>query len=254
MKIRVMSDLHLEFGWKNTFQIPDIRDDTVLVLAGDITVWTTYPERLLKLLRTYHTMFKRIIFVPGNHEYYHHGEIEDIEDEMMDAFTEFPNVHYLNNQYMFFDDVVFIGSTLWTDLDNGNPVSVYQVVQGMNDWRHIRSQGSLIQPERWMYMNKISREFIQNGLDTFSEHKKVVVTHYLPSTKSVPEQYQRSPLNPAFVSPMDDVIMDGQPDLWIHGHTHDACDYHIGKTRVVANPRGYPGESTQFNPTFEVEV
>ena len=31
-----------------------------------------------------------------------------------------------------------------------------------------------------------------------------------------------------------------QPALWIHGQTHEACDYLIGQTRIVCNPRGYP--------------
>ena len=33
-----------------------------------------------------------------------------------------------------------------------------------------------------------------------------------------------------------------QPKLWIHGHSHDRCDYLLRKTRVVANPLGYPND------------
>ena len=50
---------------------------------------------------------------------------------------------------------------------------------------------------------------------------------------------------------------DLQPKLWIHGHTHDRCDYAIGNTRVVANPLGYPteiGSQKAFEPAFQVEV
>jgi hypothetical protein len=28
------------------------------------------------------------------------------------------------------------------------------------------------------------------------------------------------------------------PKLWMHGHTHDRCDYMLGETRVVVNPLG----------------
>ena len=31
--------------------------------------------------------------------------------------------------------------------------------------------------------------------------------------------------------------------LWIHGHTHAPCNYTVGETQVICNPRGYPGES-----------
>ncbi|HEY5915265.1 MAG TPA: hypothetical protein VJA21_32185 [Verrucomicrobiae bacterium] len=40
-----------------------------------------------------------------------------------------------------------------------------------------------------------------------------------------------------------------------HGHIHYCCDYTLGKTRVLANPRGYPTESrTGFNPGLVAEV
>jgi hypothetical protein len=36
---------------------------------------------------------------------------------------------------------------------------------------------------------------------------------------------------------------------------HCGCDYVLGETRVLANPRGYPTESqTGFNPGLVVEV
>jgi len=47
---------------------------------------------------------------------------------------------------------------------------------------------------------------------------------------------------------MDDFILEHQPRLWIHGHTHESFDYKIGKTRVVCNPRGYA--STEKNKGF----
>ena len=47
------------------------------------------------------------------------------------------------------------------------------------------------------------------------------------------------------------------PKLWIHGHTHERCDYQLGTTRVVANPLGYPNELRSleaFDSRFQVEV
>ena len=45
-----------------------------------------------------------------------------------------------------------------------------------------------------------------------------------------------------------------QPALWVHGHVHDAFDYTIGRTRVLANPRGYRDEARDFTPDLVVEV
>jgi hypothetical protein len=44
--------------------------------------------------------------------------------------------------------------------------------------------------------------------------------------------------------------------VWIHGHTHDSCDYVEEGTRVVCNPRGYgPFElNAAFDPILTIEV
>ena len=42
---------------------------------------------------------------------------------------------------------------------------------------------------------------------------------------------------------IEKVILDLQPKYWIHGHTHIPCQYDLGDTRVVCNPRGYPREN-----------
>jgi Icc-related predicted phosphoesterase len=82
----------------------------------------------------------------------------------------------------------------------------------------------------------------------------VVVTHHLPSFRSVPPQFQNSSLNAFFVHDVENSIRQYSPSLWIHGHTHTNFDYTIGKTRVVANPRGYPEENRAFQTDFVIEV
>ena len=71
----------------------------------------------------------------------------------------------------------------------------------------------------------------------------VVVTHHLPSRRSVAPQFAGDPLNAFFLCDMERLILARQPLWWIHGHTHHPFDYQLGQTRVVANPRGYPSEA-----------
>ncbi|MCL5405760.1 MAG: phosphatase, partial [Deltaproteobacteria bacterium] len=62
-------------------------------------------------------------------------------------------------------------------------------------------------------------------------------------------------LSGAYASNEEDLVKELGADLWVHGHIHQACDYRIGKTRIVSNPKGYPGEAaTEFNPDFVVEI
>ena len=42
--------------------------------------------------------------------------------------------------------------------------------------------------------------------------------------------------------------------ILVHGHVHEAEDYVLAGTRVVCNPRGYPGEATGFDPGLLITV
>ncbi len=64
-------------------------------------------------------------------------------------------------------------------------------------------------------------------------------------------------MNAFFVCDMASHVREHQPKLWIRVHSHDRCDYVLGKTRVVANPLGYPNEVRSlmaFEPSFQVQV
>jgi Icc-related predicted phosphoesterase len=91
-------------------------------------------------------------------------------------------------------------------------------------------------------------------LDEPFEGKTVVVTHHLPSARSVSDKYEGSTINPCFASNLDEHF--GKMDLWIHGHTHDSFDYAINGTRVICNPRGYWKKelNQSFIPTLVVEI
>lgn len=78
----------------------------------------------------------------------------------------------------------------------------------------------------------------------------IVVTHHLPSQKSVHEQYRGALSNCWYVSDVEILIEERKPALWVHGHTHVSLDYQIGPTRVVCNPFGYVSKG-EFNHDFD---
>jgi Icc-related predicted phosphoesterase len=78
--------------------------------------------------------------------------------------------------------------------------------------------------------------------------RTVVVTHHAPSHRSLSKDVRTDPLAPAYASALDDFVAQSGADLWIHGHTHIRCDYYLGNTRVISNPRGYKDEHTGFDP------
>ena len=55
---------------------------------------------------------------------------------------------------------------------------------------------------------------------------------------------------------MTPFILERQPQLWLHGHTHDSRDVTIGKTRLLCNPFGYARSNVNpgFNERLIIEV
>lgn len=71
---------------------------------------------------------------------------------------------------------------------------------------------------------------------------------------SVPPRFREDVLTGTFASDLSELIDRGRPDLWVHGHVHDSCDYRIGDTRILCNPRGYNDENSNFNPVLVINV
>jgi hypothetical protein len=76
------------------------------------------------------------------------------------------------------------------------------------------------------------RKFLVAG----DHERSIVVTHRAPSIKSIADRYRKDHLSAAFASKMDELILEHQPHFWIHGHTHEIFDCHIGN---ICNRRGY---------------
>ena len=247
MKLHILSDLHTEFAG---FEPPATEVD-VVVLAGDIGVGLAGIDWAARQFRTL-----PVIYVPGNHEYYHHDI--GITDQLRCAAPA--NIHVLDNDSHEINGVRFLGTTLWTDFSlygEGEAwFSRQKAKRSIDDFTAIRNEGRRFTPDDSVQLHEVSRAWLIGELGKGFEGKTVIVTHHLPATPSIASRYRNDPLNPAFASRLEDVIETYRPDLWIHGHTHVACDYEIYGTRVVCNPRGYPCESPDraFRPGLVVEL
>jgi len=253
MKLWVLSDLHLEYA--DLHEPLDIPNADVCICAGDLM---RFPANSIHWLGEHVARWMPVVFVAGNHEFYKGGIKECLEDGRA-AAERFPNVHFLENDSVVISGVRFIGATLWTDFrTEGSPqLAMTYARERMNDYRYISKQRSPWQrftPETSYRMHSISKSFIRETLATPFEGETVVVTHHLPSKQSVPERFAGDLLNAAYASDLNDIIEEGRPALWVHGHTHDSCDYQFGDTRIVCNPRGYDDENPKFDRHLVVEI
>lgn len=266
MFIRPLSDVHNEFS---TFNLPptSVDSETVLLLAGDIALADRTESTLVPFLDSLTERFRDILYIPGNHEYYH-SSLMRADDKLKAACARYSNVHYMQEKFMVIDDVMFIGATLWTDFDGGNPIASMTAHQSMNDFNYIRTGPATLPYERKMRpldvmgINAQHRKFIEDSLKTAhrSGNKAVVFTHHSPTMQSCTGAYPAGPLDYAYYNTrMDDLIMEYGPALWVHGHSHHPIDFMMGETRMCSNPRGYSRdphghEGLGFNDQLVIQV
>lgn len=255
MKIHVLSDLHLEFAAFN----PEPTDADVVILAGDIGVrsggipWAreTFPNQ-------------EIIYVSGNHEFYGSQRQEMIAK--LREQSAFYRIHFLDDELIQLPDadtkmpIRFLGATLWTDfLLFGDELKAKCMMDGemyLNDFRRIGDGAIGFSPQKSIQLHEQTLLWLKSALDLPFDGRTVVVTHHLPSMRSVADRYKLDLLSACFSSELS--YLFGKMSLWIHGHTHDSCDYVLNGTRILCNPRGYVrsnhAENTQFNPALVVEI
>ena len=256
MRIQVLSDLHLEFGGAG---VPPLAPDAeVVVMAGDLAPAKRRPARLAA--RVWKDA-AHILYVPGNHEYY--GSQIANAQHMLALDCADCGVTLLDTAAVTIGHVRFIGATLWTDfLLEGGPreLDVHHAVgEGLNDFCGSIRGASWRNFTTWEAAHRHARDraFIEAGLVEAGDAglEAVVVTHHAPSPRSIHPRFAGDPLNPGFASNLEAVIRRFQPALWVHGHVHDAVDFTIGRTRVLANPRGYNRvEAMDFVPDLAVDL
>lgn len=267
MKLRILSDLHIEF---HPFDIPRMDDDarTVLVLAGDIGV-IHHRSQLESFLRHAAAQFREVIYVVGNHEYY--AGLWPDALEVLRSWRLPDNLHVLERECVTIDNVLFVCATLWSDFDGGDRDVMREAAQVLNDFYYIRTQPDKTSEPRRLVPSDILSDFQRSveWLDQTLEHAHsqsracVLVTHHGVSRQSIHDTYRDNSLNGAFVSACDGLLKRYRPLLAIHGHVHNSFDYYVGtttaQTRVLVNPRGYTRqddtqENLFFDPYLTIEL
>lgn len=266
MKIALASDLHLEF---ETITLPNTEGAKVLILSGDIVtayalhehpvvtppndpnvIWKPGKQQLqaLRFREFFHHVnqeYDHVIYIAGNHEFYH-GKFPDAYDWLHEEIKKYDNIHFLDKEHIEIDDVVFVGGTLWTDMNRNDPTTM-QLIEGMmNDFRIIRNSQrnyARFSPLDTVVDHRATLEYIKNVVDSDATKKYVVVGHHAPTPLSIHDKYKNDVwMNGGYHSDLSEFILDRpQIVLWTHGHMHDPFDYMMGETRIVCNPRGYRG-------------
>lgn len=234
-KFSLISDMHLDFAQPRP---PYSEFEEWVIDAGDSSNGLGASRFFDKLKKKGHQVFA----IDGNHTHYAN-----------------PNSgrNIIETENRFFD---LVGN------EHFRHISEELCIIGYNGWYQIPD------PSLWIsYMNDLRCGDETQIWDASERHvsglrntlrswpgKAIVVTHTAPCIETLNPAYDGHFSNDWYWNPgMRQVLSDFSDKIlvWCHGHTHAAADKIIDGVRVVANPRGYPGENPNWKPlTIEVET
>ncbi|MFC6439759.1 metallophosphoesterase [Bowmanella sp. JS7-9] len=246
MRLLLLSDLHLEFLSKPQKLYAAISPNMAdaVVLAGDIACGTGAEDVIRYLVGVGY----RVIYVLGNHEFYGHDP-EQLIAQWREISERTPGLYFLHNDAVTLDGITFWGTVLWSHLNTQRQTEAVdrllrQNLKRVADFRHIKVWSPKMMQQHYYQ----ALDYLTRFLHQPTTGRIVVISHFLPSYRCIDTAFAASPLNPYFASPLDKLIEQTQPALWLHGHTHSSVRLSIGQTRIMANPRGYPHLAHELNP------
>lgn len=272
MKVAVCSDLHLEF--EDLF-LKNTEGADVLVLSGDILVnadLDMYDRRQEEMgfarqrSSRFQDFFSRVcfqfphvVYVAGNHEHYH-GDFKYTLSDLKNKLGRFENLHILDREVFKLDNYTFVGSTLWTDMNKEDPLTLYHIKQMMNDFRCVKNSNREVSYKTFQPINKpvgmTDEEFLALPHekrfttvfktkpavfcpeDAVEEHKKsleyikfivseakpdekvIVVGHHTPSLRSCAEKYNNDPTMNGGYHSSLDEFIMDHPQIVLWTHGH----------------------------------
>jgi Icc-related predicted phosphoesterase len=272
MKIAVCSDLHLEF---QDLYLKNTEGADILILSGDIIVAADLDMRDRRQTEMgfarakserYHDFFSRVcfefphvIYVAGNHEHYH-GDFKHTLGDLKMKLHMHKNLHILDREIFQLDGYTFVGSTLWTDMNREDPLTLYHIKQAMNDFRVVQNSNRMVNyraevlkekpvgmsdddflllptserfktvfktrpatfcPEDAVEEHKKSLEYIKFVVsEAKTDEKIVVVGHHTPSYRSCAERYNNDQIMNGGYHSNLDDFIENHPQIVLWTHGH----------------------------------
>ena len=271
MKIRLISDLHIDINRKYNVTLPD--DDVYTLIAGDIG--GDYKDNA-KWLRN---NIRKGAFISGNHDAYT-PDNTPLDDVKKFYHEEFP----LDGDITYFDSdvgvitkkldnkTILVADVLYTDykyraLEYMKDMSISEVVKAnmrmaspkmsgcyMNDFMFLTRNGKYnkssydrigdglfyLTPENYReHFDKAFKE-ITSVVEENSDKNIILMTHHCLSPKAISSEYSRDSLNASYVSNKENWIRKhSNIKLILSGHVHGQKIFNVGMTKYVLNPLGY---------------
>ncbi len=254
MRLHLASDLHLDSHHGRGY-LDTAPDADLALLPGDLGDgdWLLANDGYRLGLAPLRAAGMPCWLLAGNHEYHGLSCPEGLTP--LRAAATAAGGTLLQRQTRMIGRWRLIGTTLWTDYALHDAVrDACRAVHHWPDFTRIGHRDGRLSAEQQIAQFHAERDWLAAELNAGDPARSIVMTHHGCSARSLPAAERHEAAAAAFVSDLEALILERQPALWVHGHSHHAADYRIGATRVVCNPRGEPGQRTGFEPGLVLEL
>lgn len=250
LSFQIASDIHIEYRNNDLHNPWDYitPEADILVLAGDIGSFYKI-NQLENFLTILCSKFKKVIYVPGNQEYYMIDGYKPVRKQILDnrifdIENKIENLFILNQGSIILGDVCITGCTLWSLPDIKLPkylVRIFGITTEIYERYH---------KQDLEYIEKMITYCQQNKL------KLVVISHYCPTYKVLDGSRKRDRFTSLYTSHLDYLLSRDKVHTWICGHIHRNFDFvSEDGTRIVGNQKGKPKDKIQdYQTNFLVQV
>ena len=240
MRVFALSDIHIDFDvnarWIADLSIDDYQDD-VLILAGDVSA---APRLLNWCLSILTRRFKKVLFVPGNHELW-----VIREDCRKNSLQKFEQVCALaestgaSMQAFCERGVSIIPLFAWYDYSFGEPSNELRLLWG--DYRACRWPSGFTEEHIASHFASLNDKQTRLAGSTV-----ITYSHFLPRLDLMPEfnPSVRKFLYPVMGSAKLELqLRKHNPDIHVYGHSHVNRQVKIDGVSYINNAFGYPSET-----------
>ena len=260
MKIDILSDLHIDFYFKNnpnkdsiyTLYKNTLGTGDILIVAGDLGHYNIQNLHVLRLIKEVFK-YKYIICVLGNHDYYlvdysnktnyKQNSLNRIQ-EMRNLINKEEGMYCLDGNIVEINGVKFGGCDSWYD---GEYTLRYFSKKFLSNsylsllYRMTMADADYVYGIKWLKYAKEQKKKIE---DIYKE-ANVMITHVNPSIEKEHQnkKYQNEDITGFFTFDGSHFLKNGSMKFWIFGHTHERIEYETLGVKCLCNPMGYPNES-----------
>lgn len=271
MKLRILSDLHLDINRRYPLELDNNYDYTLI--AGDLG--GDYRKNTEWIKKNIH----QGAFISGNHDAYtmDNTPLEDVKEYYHKNFPLDSEITYFDDDVGVIskeigDNILLVADVLYTDYKlriykddskiplkkviEKNKFRAYPKLSGpyMNDFTFYTRKGTyeknnydqsqkdifFLRPENYRLHFNSSFKKIKRIVEDNPDKDIVLMTHHCLSKRCLSERYVVDVLNASYVSNKESWIRKHpQIKLVVSGHVHNRSNFKIGNTLYVLNPLGY---------------